>query len=93
MTWDRRGATFALNFLHPGGRVVDERLVDRRPAANHISVRTGCFCKPGAGAAAFALSKEAMMNVELSEDDLRRLPRARRHAHRRRGAGVARARE
>jgi hypothetical protein len=27
-TWDRRGATIAFNFLHPDGRVVDERFVD-----------------------------------------------------------------
>ena len=25
MTWHRRGATIAFNFLHPDGRVVDER--------------------------------------------------------------------
>jgi molybdenum cofactor sulfurtransferase len=67
-TWDRRGATVALNFLHPDGRVVDERFVDLLAAANNISVRTGCFCNPGAGEAAFALSREAMTSVELSDE-------------------------
>ncbi len=66
-TWDRRGATVALNFLHPDGRVVDERFVDLLAAAHNISVRTGCFCNPGAGEAAFALSRERMIGVELSE--------------------------
>ncbi len=28
-SWQRRGATIAFNFLHPDGRVVDERYVDR----------------------------------------------------------------
>jgi len=66
-TWDRRGATIAFNFLHPGGRVVDERLVDRLASAHNISIRTGCFCNPGAGEAAFGLSKERMIGVELSD--------------------------
>jgi selenocysteine lyase/cysteine desulfurase len=66
-TWDRRGATVALNFLHPDGRIVDERFVDLLAAAHNISVRTGCFCNPGAGEAAFALSKERMMGVELAD--------------------------
>ena len=36
-TWDRRGATVALNFLHPDGRVVDERFVDLLAAgARHL---------------------------------------------------------
>ena len=59
-TWDRRGGTIAFNFLHPDGRVVDERLVDRVAAAHNISLRTGCFCNPGAGEVAFSLSKERL---------------------------------
>ena len=55
-TWQRRGPTIAFNFLHRDGRVVDERYVDRAAAAHGISLRTGCFCNPGAGEAAFALS-------------------------------------
>jgi len=58
--WDRRGGTIAFNFLHPDGRPVDERLVDRVAAAHGISLRTGCFCNPGAGEAAFALSAERL---------------------------------
>ena len=59
-TWDRRGGTVAFNFLDRDGRVVDERLVDRAAAAHRISIRTGCFCNPGAGEAAFALSPAAL---------------------------------
>ncbi|MFF4350179.1 aminotransferase class V-fold PLP-dependent enzyme [Streptomyces sp. NPDC001530] len=50
-----RGGTVALNLLGADGRIVDERIVTRDSAARGISLRTGCFCNPGAGEAAFAL--------------------------------------
>jgi selenocysteine lyase/cysteine desulfurase len=59
-TWDRRGGTIAFNFLHPDGRVVDERLVDLVAAEHDISLRTGCFCNPGAGEVAFSISTERL---------------------------------
>ena len=52
-----RGATVAFNFLDPRGAVVDERAVARDTSAAGISVRTGCFCNPGAGEWAFGLSR------------------------------------
>ncbi|WP_240529683.1 aminotransferase class V-fold PLP-dependent enzyme [Streptomyces mangrovisoli] len=51
-----RGGTVALNVLDAEGRVVDERIVAQDSARRTISLRTGCFCNPGAGEAAFALS-------------------------------------
>jgi selenocysteine lyase/cysteine desulfurase len=50
-----RGATVALNVLDAAGRVVDERLVAHDSARRGISLRTGCFCNPGAGEAALRL--------------------------------------
>jgi selenocysteine lyase/cysteine desulfurase len=52
-----RGGTVALNFLDPGGEIVDERAVSRDASAAGISLRTGCFCNPGAGEAAFGLRR------------------------------------
>jgi selenocysteine lyase/cysteine desulfurase len=52
-----RGGTVAFNLLDPAGRVVDERAVARDTAAAGISIRTGCFCNPGAGEGAFQLTK------------------------------------
>jgi selenocysteine lyase/cysteine desulfurase len=52
-----RGGTVAFNLLDPAGRVVDERAVARATAAAGISIRTGCFCNPGAGEGAFRLTK------------------------------------
>ena len=53
----RRGGTVAFNFLDPSGRLVDERAVSRDAGAAGISLRTGCFCNPGAGEWAFGLSR------------------------------------
>jgi selenocysteine lyase/cysteine desulfurase len=50
-----RGGTVAFNLLDPRGRLVDARTVARDAAAAGISVRTGCFCNPGAAEAAFQL--------------------------------------
>jgi selenocysteine lyase/cysteine desulfurase len=52
-----RGGTVAFNLLDPGGHIVDERAVARATAAAGISIRTGCFCNPGAGEGAFELTK------------------------------------
>jgi selenocysteine lyase/cysteine desulfurase len=62
---DGRGATIAFNFLHPDGRIVDERYVDRVARRHRISLRTGCFCNPGAGEVAFTISRETLVGGEF----------------------------
>jgi molybdenum cofactor sulfurtransferase len=64
-TWERRGATVAFNFLHPDGRIVDERFVDRIARQHNISLRTGCFCNPGAGEVAFTISRQTLLGGEF----------------------------
>ena len=64
---DRRGGTVAFNFLHPDGRIVDERYVDRVAQGHSISLRTGCFCNPGAGEVAFTISRETLVGGEFGE--------------------------
>jgi selenocysteine lyase/cysteine desulfurase len=66
-TWDRRGATISFNFLHPDGRMVDERYVDVVAAEHRISVRTGCFCNSGAGETAFSISRDTLIGAEFAE--------------------------
>ena len=66
-SWDRRGATITFNFLHPDGSVVDERYVDRLAGDHNISLRTGCFCNPGAGEVAFTISRETLVGGEFGE--------------------------
>ena len=65
-TWHRRGATIAFNFLHPDGRVVDERYVDRVAGRHRVSLRTGCFCNPGAGEIAFTISPETLLGSDFA---------------------------
>jgi len=66
-TLERRGATIAFNFLHPDGRIVDERYVDRVAQRHSLSLRTGCFCNPGAGEVAFTISRETLVGGEFGE--------------------------
>jgi molybdenum cofactor sulfurtransferase len=56
-----RGGTIALNIYTANGNVVDHRVVEDRAAKRHISLRTGCFCNPGAGELALGLSKDEMI--------------------------------
>jgi Selenocysteine lyase len=63
----KHGATVAFNFLHPDGRVVDERYVDRVARRHNISLRTGCFCNPGAGEVAFTISRETLVGGEFGD--------------------------
>ncbi|HSR50552.1 MAG TPA: aminotransferase class V-fold PLP-dependent enzyme [Acidobacteriota bacterium] len=53
----RRGATVAFNFLNPQGHIVDHTIVEREASLRRISLRTGCFCNPGAGEMALGLSR------------------------------------
>ena len=89
-----RGATVAFNFLDPRGAVVDERAVARDTGAAGISVRTGCFCNPGAGESAFGLTRRQVRpwrGFRGPPADRGRLPGADRPAQRRRRPGLARA--
>ena len=66
-TWQRRGATITLNFLHPDGSVIDERHVDRVAGRHNVSLRTGCFCNPGAGEIAFTIARETLVGGEFGD--------------------------
>jgi selenocysteine lyase/cysteine desulfurase len=55
-----RGGTVAFSLLDPGGDVIDERAVARAAAAAGISIRTGCFCNPGASEKANQLTRRAL---------------------------------
>ncbi len=57
-----RGGTLALNFYDPDGTLFDYREVEEDACAIKISLRTGCFCNPGAGEQAQGLTE-----INLSE--------------------------
>jgi selenocysteine lyase/cysteine desulfurase len=52
-----RGGTIAFRVLDARGETIDARTVGRAAASVGISVRTGCFCNPGAAEAAFGLTR------------------------------------
>jgi selenocysteine lyase/cysteine desulfurase len=66
-TTEQRGATVAFNLLDPAGRLVDERIAARDTAAANISVRTGCFCNPGAGEGAFEITSDLLQSVGVDQ--------------------------
>ncbi len=74
---DRRGATVAFNFIDRNGETVDPEVVERLAAREGISLRTGCFCNPGAGEVSLGISKGeldacfAAMPDRMSYDEFR----------------------
>jgi selenocysteine lyase/cysteine desulfurase len=73
-----RGGTVAFNVLDRSGTVVDDTIVEALAAERRISLRTGCFCNPGASEAARDLSADDMrvlltLDHHPSPDDVRRL--------------------
>jgi selenocysteine lyase/cysteine desulfurase len=59
-TVDGRGGTIALSVRDRDGLPVDDLRVEELANRANISVRTGCFCNPGAGEAAYRLGNEQM---------------------------------
>jgi selenocysteine lyase/cysteine desulfurase len=55
-----RGGTVAFNLYDPDGHLLDYRRIDELASAERISIRSGCFCNPGAGEAAEGLTEEDM---------------------------------
>jgi selenocysteine lyase/cysteine desulfurase len=54
---ESRGGTVALNVYDAEGNHLDHREVEERANAWGISLRTGCFCNPGAGEMAMGLER------------------------------------
>lgn len=48
-----RGGTVAFNLIDPEGQVIAFQRVEERAIEHNISLRTGCFCNPGAAEFAF----------------------------------------
>jgi selenocysteine lyase/cysteine desulfurase len=71
-----RGGTIAFNLLDGDGKTFDIRLIEKRARDAGISLRTGCFCNPGAGEVAFNVSREEIEpffkeGIQFSFDRLR----------------------
>lgn len=63
-----RGGTITVNFFDPHGRNFDFRKVEAEANKANISLRTGCFCNPGAGEIANNLTREDMAACFVNEE-------------------------
>jgi molybdenum cofactor sulfurtransferase len=74
-----RGGAVTVNFYDRDGRLMDHRSVEQEANKLNISLRTGCFCNPGAGEVAVGVSRVELdvcftqpgHEQRLSQDDFR----------------------
>jgi molybdenum cofactor sulfurtransferase len=52
-----RGGAVTVNFYDKEGRAFDHRFIETEANKANISLRTGCFCNPGAGEIALGISR------------------------------------
>ena len=57
LTTERRGGAVAVNFMDRNGNAIDHRAIEAEAGNSNISLRTGCFCNPGAGEVALGISR------------------------------------
>ncbi len=75
---ESRGGTMTMNFFDSSGQFIDHQVIEQRAAASGISLRSGCFCNPGAGELALGLSAGELTTCfarstdRMTFDDFRR---------------------
>jgi molybdenum cofactor sulfurtransferase len=57
MTMEARGGAVTVNFFDKNGKAIDHRAIEEEANKVNISLRTGCFCNPGAGEQALGISR------------------------------------
>jgi molybdenum cofactor sulfurtransferase len=79
LTTVKRGGAVTANFYNQDGDPIDHRSIEQQANKHTISLRTGCFCNPGAGEIALGISKPELAacftqpghSQRLSLDDFR----------------------
>jgi len=79
LTMVKRGGAVTANFFNKDGGPIDHRSIELEANKHNISLRTGCFCNPGAGEIALGISKPELAacftqpghGQRLSLDDFR----------------------
>lgn len=56
-TTEGRGGAVTVNFYDKDGGALDHRFIEEQANEANISLRTGCFCNPGAGEVALGISR------------------------------------
>ncbi len=54
---EKRGSAVTVNFFDKDGNAIDHRYIESEANKSSISLRTGCFCNPGAGEIALGISR------------------------------------
>jgi len=73
LTTLNRGGAVTANFFDQAGEPIDHRAVEQEANQHNISLRTGCFCNPGAGEVALGLSKPELAACFTQPDHSQRL--------------------
>jgi selenocysteine lyase/cysteine desulfurase len=60
ITTEARGGAVTANFYNAKDQPIDHRYIEEAANKRNISLRTGCFCNPGAGEVALELSREEL---------------------------------
>ncbi len=66
-TTERRGGTLAFNLQDRDGHILDHQMVEEAANGRGISLRTGCFCNPGAGELALGLTRDELERCFTSQ--------------------------
>ena len=69
-TVEDRGGTIAFTLLDPNGHILDIRRVQELANEANISLRSGCFCNPGAGEIAFRLQRDEIAEFFSGDEPL-----------------------
>ena len=70
LTTRMRGGIVTMNFYDPAGHLLDYRRVEELAGEQRISLRTGCFCNPGAGETAEGITDEDVTAALAIREDL-----------------------
>ena len=70
LTTRMRGAIVTMNFYDPAGHLLDYRRIEELAGEQRISLRTGCFCNPGAGETAEGITDEDVRAALAIRHDL-----------------------
>jgi molybdenum cofactor sulfurtransferase len=73
LTTVKRGGAVAANFYTKDGELVDHRSIEQAANQHNISLRTGCFCNPGAGEIALGISRLELAACFTQPDHTQRL--------------------
>jgi molybdenum cofactor sulfurtransferase len=67
---DRRGGTIPVNFFDQAGQLIDCNVVERLANNEHISLRAGCHCNPGAREVALDFTRDDLAGCFRDKDRL-----------------------